>query len=73
MAMLDNQMVIWEVGVISNQFMAVHKAYKPTEKTLCRALLRHNSCTSLLEYDGIGVCWMSGGEVVKRNSNFRGG
>jgi hypothetical protein len=30
--MLNNQMVIWVVGVISNQFMAVHKAYKPTEK-----------------------------------------
>jgi hypothetical protein len=25
------------------------------------------------QYDGIGVCWMSGGEVVKWNSNFRGG
>jgi len=66
MAMLNNQMVIWVVGVISNQFMAVHKAYKPTEKNPVQG-----SPTS--QYDGIGVCWMSGGEVVKWNSNFRGG
>jgi hypothetical protein len=56
--MLNNQMVIWVVGVISNQFMAVHKAYKPTEKNPVQG-----SPTS--QYDGIGVCWMSGGEVVK--------